>query len=794
MAIGTQRIQTLFQTVKQEAPTEPKGGQWGGTALLLVGGVILPLGTFLIELLTHMCAEAFFDPMPTFAHQVLVLAVPAANFLLFGCVAGWWRTPWRLVAPIAGFSIGISAYFALVFVPLIPLALIAILFFGWGFLPLAPLLSFITAILLLTRVRSLARERRTVGGGLATLAGFAAAALFVGLLSFTAALTDRALEQAASDDPRQRVRGLDTLRDWGDRERLLEACYRRRRHWFPGAQPFTSSTDVSPAVAQRVYYEVTGQPYDQARAPASVSRTADRVWDGNVGSSRVGPALQGLSLGESLMEVQVHGDAALAYTEWQMEFRNFSRLDREARAVVQLPPGGVVSRATLWIDGEEHEAAFGGRAQTTQAYRSVVNRRRDPLLVTTAGHDRILVQCFPVPVGAQMRIRLGITQPLDADGEWASLSVPTFMERNFAVPPDKRFLRIAGDAELRDLAKGLKTVGGGARGSVAAETVRVAAVRVWADAMRVADPLDRERAVIRQAIVTERLKPPSALTVVVDGSATLGPYAREIEGALTALRSGPRIRVLVAHDDTHDVTGRPDSVANFAFVGGADNSLALARAIENAPTRERAAVIWIHGPQPLAPSGRTRLEAAWRRAETNVTLYDVPLAPGPNRVLEALESVGPVQHIRRESSLAMTLERIGMAAMSAPHVGRRKLQRIGVRGFAPPESTPYDTHLAALWANSRVLELLRDGDPTDKSEAVGLATAYRVVTPVSGAVVLENQRQYDQFGLDNPNAPSSPNVPEPATWVLMALGLLALLAASRKGRRPYPNHQGATHV
>ncbi len=75
-----------------------------------------------------------------------------------------------------------------------------------------------------------------------------------------------------------------------------------------------------------------------------------------------------------------------------------------------LPPGGVVSRLTLWVDGEEREAAYAGRAKVKKAYKKVVERRRDPVLVTTCGKDRILVQCFPVPSnGGTMKIKVGIT-------------------------------------------------------------------------------------------------------------------------------------------------------------------------------------------------------------------------------------------------------------------------------------------------------------------------------------------------------------------------------------------------
>ena len=96
-----------------------------------------------------------------------------------------------------------------------------------------------------------------------------------------------------------------------------------------------------------------------------------------------------------------------------MDFKNQSNFQREARAKIKLPPGAVVSRLTLWINDEEREAAFAARGKVTEAYTQVVRRRRDPVLVTTAGPDRILVQCFPVPPdGRTMKIRIGITAPL----------------------------------------------------------------------------------------------------------------------------------------------------------------------------------------------------------------------------------------------------------------------------------------------------------------------------------------------------------------------------------------------
>ena len=119
---------------------------------------------------------------------------------------------------------------------------------------------------------------------------------------------------------------------------------------------------------------------------------------------------------------------------------NDAPVQREARAELALPPGGVVSRVTLWIDGVEHEAAFAGRDVSRRAYERVVRARRDPILVTASAPDRILVQCFPVqPNGGVMKARIGITAPLQLARRTAgTLGLPYFTQRNFDVPPASR--------------------------------------------------------------------------------------------------------------------------------------------------------------------------------------------------------------------------------------------------------------------------------------------------------------------------------------------------------------------
>jgi hypothetical protein len=83
-------------------------------------------------------------------------------------------------------------------------------------------------------------------------------------------------------------------------------------------------------------------------------------------------------------------------------------------------------------------------------------------------------------------------------------------------------------------------------------------------------------------------------------------------------------------------------------------------------------------------------------------------------------------------------------------------------------------HIARLWANDRVLELMRADPINNRAAAVALATQYRLVTPVSGAVVLESQQQYDESRLTPVSQATVPTIPEPHEWVLALIACAAL--------------------
>src|SRR5262249_35108726 len=126
-----------------------------------------------------------------------------------------------------------------------------------------------------------------------------------------------------------------------------------------------------------LYYTVTGRTAD--REPVSRwRRRAFMQFDAQRGGDRSGRIVNGLELAASRLDGKLDARGATGYVEWTMVFHNSSAAQQEARTEIALPNGAVVSRVTLWIDGEEREAAFDGAAQVRAAYTEVVRAQRDP--------------------------------------------------------------------------------------------------------------------------------------------------------------------------------------------------------------------------------------------------------------------------------------------------------------------------------------------------------------------------------------------------------------------------------
>lgn len=782
-----------FKPVIEHIPRRPS--EW-----LLALGVIYPATVIAIELLTHICADTFFDPMPTYGHALAVTFVPASNLLVWTCLRfdRPWNAQWLAVAN--GAAITIAAVYALLFLPLLPFAIVGIVM-GIGFLPFAPLASFVSALKLRKALAGVQQDRqlsRPLIGGLA--AGFA----LVIALDIPQAATRIGIEMAASRVPAERERGLTLLRAFGDDELLLRLCYGAtgrptgllsafvmlvNHDWIGQRQ---QQVAASPAEAREIYYRLHGVPFNIRPAPfktANAARFADIQFDADHGGAQVGGRMRGLHLASSRIDGSISGDDLVAYLEWTIEFRNSAAIDREARLQLALPPGGVVSRASLWVNGEEREAAYGGRGEVRAAYQRVaVQQRRDPLLVTTKGADRVLAQAFPVPRnGGTIKFKIGISAPLElTEPGKARLTLPALIDRNFSIGSDTNHSVWIESRETLTTTAALETsrpdgrlyrISGALSDREFSATRQVITVDHGTDARSRVARIDDGETILQEVTHGE---PTRALMLVLDASARVAGAPAKLIAALDAIPPGMTVGAIVAAEPMRRVPLAPWShaqkaavvslVRSTSFVGGQDNAPALAEALQVLEAEPQASLLWIHGPQPISFHGSAaRLDQATARLARlpSVVLYSVE--PGPNEVLPDTPWAWGARLLPQtgnpQTDLAGFFART--SGQGQTHVVRR------LHSQTTDGMTVGSDHIARLWANDHVLDLIRAGN--NRADAVALATRYRLVTPVSGAVVLETKQQYDEARLTPVSQATVPTIPEPHEWALIIIACAALM-------------------
>ena len=753
----------------------------------IIFGVALPAVTILVELITGMCADVFFNPIPTIFHLILIIIVPLGNFLVAFALFKNKTEKTAMLNVINSITIGISILYSIFFIPIMPFAMVGIMFVGIGLLPLSPAISFVVAIILRKKLRRAPAAAAKISGCWKYVA--AVFLIFI-LLDVPRIITYSGIKLAASQKKSTQITGINLLRKYGSEDVLLRSCY-------PGGERVSDVTTLiyymivrKPEVKEirNTYYKVTGTPYNAVPPPNFVGfRGGARInaaeFDYGIAGDEVAARIKNLYLNQSRIDTIVYPESATYYTEWIMEFKNDSWREREARAQILLPPDGVISRLTLWVDGEEREAAYAARAKVKKAYKKVVSRKRDPVLVTTYGKDRVLAQCFPVPAdGGTIKIKIGITAPLTLENYTSGLLVlPRFLERNFNISDEIRH------SVWLESAKELRAVAGiddevksehprddlyALRGELSEKELEAGyAVR----ASREVEPLElvtenfagNTNEFILQKIVAKKVEPPEKIVFVIDGSRRMKKYISGISDIVRAFDE--KSEIFLAADETVKINSI-NQLENFDFCGGRDNVPALEAAWNAAAEKNNSVILWLHATQPLEIISTEKLIQKLERRPDNPKLYDFQFGGGPNKIAKNFNGLKQIYQINTFGNATNELKKL-LDIWS----GKRQkfyFERLLVQN-GKVKSVKKAKHIARLWAKEKISSLAGSWNKFDLDSAVELAMDYHLVTPVSGAVVLENQKQYADAGLEPVEEYTSPHViPEPTGFLFIIIYLI----------------------
>jgi hypothetical protein len=275
----------------------------------------------------------------------------------------------------------------------------------------------------------------------------------------------------------------------------------------------------------------------------------------------------------------------------------------------------------------------------------------------------------------------------------------------------------------------------------------------------VSDPY-RHGSVIVQQLEQVPVQKPEHLVVVVDGSRTMEKHKKEIAGILAKIPSTVPTSLIVASTDApKDIEHKPlkqalESMKGMKFQGGQENLESVARAAELAGESDGGAVLWIHGPQPSLDK-ELYIVAPYI---AKPSFYDFSIDDTVTDLTEFVKNVqeiGPFVPVARNGKLTDDLARFVNRWQADGRDVRTTYKRLdNFTGFNTKAvncsaSALGSQEVAQLFAAQEARRLIQSGR---RGEALSIATAYSVVTPLTSAVCLENGSDYSRYGIEQREA------------------------------------------
>ncbi len=560
------------------------------------------------------------------------------------------------------------------------------------------------------------------------------------------------------------------------------------------APNFSTSTrlhDPLVVIASLVGPPLLPQESDRAKLVSTLfdarHQTTEHLWNG-----------RNLRVTNILTQSRIWPHYRLSYTEKTLTIQNRSPRNsdsEEAVFTVHLPEGAVVSSLSLWVNGREQKGVLTTQAKADTAYRQVVNIEsrvvpHDPSVVRWLEGNRVLVRVFPCSPGSDRQVKIGVTAPLRAEGnelvyenpffegpdarsatETIQLDftqMPTFTHRPYFLVP--HLWETSNNCRLR------------------AETNYQPdwSVRFKTPALATAGfTIDGQTYTLVSA--TSAVEPFSPTAVYLDLNASWSEA--EVQAVQQAVGHRPvwvydEGLVQLTPDNQADIIGRlrGDRFSLFPVFRINDPAHALLITKNTNPGPNLDDLTGSHFAEHLSQYAL--------RANGQVGLRTFCLsAPAPMvaglielRVLQpAYGSVIDLQQLLTNQTFVSPDEpnRVRLAATGT------QLTQLPATVHPPKSISPAPDHLYRLFAYNNLMRQV-GGYYFDRNrltdKLIHEAEAAHVVTPVSGLIVLETQKDYDRFGikrdqhgLANATLKSEGAVPEPHEWAMIALLAVLLM-------------------
>jgi hypothetical protein len=690
------------------------------------------------------------------------------------------------------FNLFLYLYYMICFIPMVPFSFFLIIAFGFGLLILDPYINFLILFRLGKEFKNkLKEENLYVEKGYKKTGFFAFLGIFVvsHLFDIASLLSYQLYE---SNNHVTKNLGISILRNLGS------------KHYKP-ATLGEGIWYIHKEASDEFIYKAYGKTKSNLNDWRIRIDDDDFFEENNINNSDefIGRNTKTIKLQSSEIDGSVNLENGICYLEWTMVFHNSSSNNGEARAVIKLPPDAVVSRLTLWVNGEEQEAAFAKHSVVEEAYNSVVNKNRDPVLVQYKSPDTVTMKCFPVSKMTPMKIRIGITAPVQyISNNKAYVKTPYLLKNNFQIDSslihyvwleskqsleykDKIALKIE-DAYKLKIKMNNKELEEG-------EPFYFS--NIPSNTTSYVYPLT-ESQFLTSKVTEEKPKEIEKIILVVDFGAMIKNEFHYFEEALDKLPTDKEIIVYCIGDKIKKFTytkktGSLDDLKSevlkykneFGLVGGHDFVPVLVEALDEYDFDEKVLYIWVHGDISYALSNPEPLEKILLRSPKKPNLIEFGTTKSTNILTTKSKELA---NFPQGKGAYLGLKNLSEFFRSINNPTTKIIFDVK-ENINTSEYQEGNKHLARIWANQEIIKmgLLKE---LDINKAISLSATYQLVTPYVGAVVLENKSQYDQFNLKQVDASTVPSIPEPEEWALIIVIIIMLLYILKVKKFGKPRH------
>jgi hypothetical protein len=632
--------------------------------------------------------------------------------------------------------------------------------------------------------------------------------------------------KALSNKLSERNEGLQDLRALDAEKELRMECSDNRAAGLAGLFMPIKSADQ-----RAIYFAMTGKPFNFRDAN---NKDISTMPDDDLKRHAVGDQVPGLTLVRSSMDGVMHPNTLTSSVTWTFVFKNNGDTAQQALGEIGLPPGAVMTKLTVWQNGEAQEGtvAASGKAEgyIDSHWRHI--GMDGPAIISDLGHGRALLRCSQVRPDEETKVAVTAVIPLRPEAlSKASLALPTFIASNFAIEEDGHTLRLQSDSPIttrlqnmqhkntglgqnmlsgalsdKDLtsnslivniqrgdsnkpyivldktavrlalqeakekeerayqARHSSTYQQPERQMVVMVTDGKAVNQQLAEMTRALAAKPTQPAYARPIIktvppryVVENIKKvaspaPRHLVVVVDGSASIKQYSREIAASLQKLPKAIDTQVVIASQELGKsaipkvlpLDAGLKQLNGDKFIGGQNNLQAVIAGAQQAGEQTNGAVLWIHGPQPVMNEEIYILS----KYISTPSFFEMQVGTGNTDAADFFKNhseIGPFSSVPRSgSNIAVQSDLEDFfgkwqpnANILAANLNASMTTPEGAAVASPEEAD----ELLALNARKQCADLIAS---RHIRQAARIATAYGIVSPVSSALTSFQQEQPEE--------------------------------------------------